>query len=90
MQKSTAILCGSVQSVGPVITISRENKRPFEKRIIGIETEDQQLVFFESRNNLRESLPVGTKVEVEYYFAGSIKGDKSYNNIIASNIYLNE
>ena len=90
MQKETCSLYGKVHSVGPTISIDRDKKRPFKKRIVGVETEDQQLVFFESRNNLNQPLKIGSSVEVHYYFAGSIKGDKNYNNIIASDIYIDE
>lgn len=88
MPKETSTMYGRVHSTGPIISIDRENKKPFRKRIIGVESEDQQLVFFESRNNLDAPLKIGTEIEVEYYFAGSIKGDKQYNNIIAANIYV--
>lgn len=88
MQKETSTISGEVYSVSEVISIERNNKKPINKRTIGVKTEDQQLVFFESRINLKQHLPEGTKVVVDYYFAGSIKGERSYNNIIAENIWV--
>lgn len=88
--KNTFTICGRIHSVTPVVVITRENKAPFSKRIVGVKTEDQQLVFFESRTALQKDLPIDTSVVVDYYFAGSIKGTMNYNNIIATNIKVHE
>lgn len=90
MQKEKNIIYGKIHNVGPIISVNRSEKKPLKKRIVSVETQDQQLIFFESRNNLNRNLEIGTFVKVEYYFAGSIKGDRNYNNIIASNICTNE
>lgn len=63
-----------------------------EKVVLTLENEDDKLVFLEVRNkkladtNLKDFL--NKKVEVEYYFEGSINSKKLYNNIILHNITL--
>lgn len=86
MNKETTSFSGTIHSVGQVNTIDRKDKKPFRKRIIGIRKADGQIGFFESRKDLEREIPIGTKVTIHYYFAGSIKEDKQYNNLIISHM----
>lgn len=89
MQRETSSFDGKIECVGEVNTIERKEKKPFKKRIIGVKKEDGQLAFFESRKDLDKDLPIGSDVTVHYYFAGSIKGEKWYNNAIINHIQFN-
>ena len=81
---------GRISLVTESSEIKKKNGKTFSKRTINVETEDQQVVFFESRINLEIDWEIGKKVKVLYYFCGSIKGDKMYNNVVAANITSNE
>lgn len=89
MTRETSSFDGKIESVGQINTIDRKEKKPFRKRIIGIKKEDGQVAFFESRKDLDKDLPIGSDVTVHYYFAGSVKGDKQYNNVIINHIQIN-
>lgn len=89
MNKKTVIFYGEVVSVGDIMNIDRKGKRPLKKRIVGVKSDDQQLVYFEQREKLDEKLELNQPVSVHYYFAGSSKGEKNYNNIIAIDIVKN-
>ena len=80
---------GVIEHVGDINTIDRKEKKPFTKRLIGVKKEDGQLAFFELRKDLDKELPIGTKITVHYYFAGSVKGDKWYNNAIIKDMQFN-
>jgi|694.fasta_scaffold00217_81 hypothetical protein len=88
--RKTYSLEGKIIAVTNAIQIERRDGNPFNKRTIGVETNEKQIVFFESRIDLDTQWKIGEKVSVQYYFAGSIKGEKVYNNIIASKIIPNE
>ena len=88
--RKTYNLEGEVIISTDVVQIERKGGNPFTKRTIGIETNEKQVVFFESRVDLDTKWQIGKQVKVQYYFAGSIKGDKIYNNIIASKILPND
>lgn len=87
--RKTYNLEGKVIISTDVVQIERKDGNPFSKRTIGVETNEKQIVFFESRVNLDNEWEIGEQVKVQYYFAGSVKGDKIYNNIIASKILPN-
>ncbi|ALN97177.1 single strand DNA binding protein [Flavobacterium phage Fpv1] len=87
--RKTYNLEGKVIISTDVVQIERRDGNPFSKRTIGVETNEKQVVFFESRVDLDNEWQIGEQVKVQYYFAGSIKGDKIYNNIIASKILPN-
>lgn len=86
MNKETTSFSGTIHSVSPVATIDRKDKKPFRKRIIGIKKTDGQVGFFESRKDLEKDLLIDTPVTIHYYFAGSVKDEKCYNNLIISHM----
>ena len=88
MNKETDSFEGTIQCVGEISTIQRKDKKPFDKRLIGVQKDDGQLAFFESRKQLDMELPIGTRVVMHYYWAGSIKNEKMYNNIIVTHIQI--
>lgn len=90
MNKETSSFSGVILSVSEVATIDRKDKKPFRKRLIGIKKEDGQVGYFESRKELEKELPAGMKVTVHYYFAGSSKNDKCYNNVIISHMQCHD
>lgn len=81
---------GKITIVTESVTIERKDGNPFNKRTIGVVTDEKQVVFFESRKDLNVQWQIGDKVKINYYFAGSFKADKIYNNVIASKIISNE
>jgi len=87
--RKTYVLEGKIITLTDVIQIERKNGNPFSKRTIGVETNEKQIVFFESRIDLDTEWQIGEQIKVEYYFTGSIKGDKVYNNVVASKILPN-
>lgn len=89
MLKKTCYFEGEVISMGEIISIQKGNKE-FKRRLLGVISEDNQVIYFEARKTLNGLPDIGKKVKVEYYFAGSCKGDKVYNNIVILNIELNE
>jgi hypothetical protein len=81
MLKNTSLFGGKVLSVGP-ITVIEKGSRNFKRRLLGVISEDNQVIYFEVRKGLNDMPELGKEIVVEYYFAGSCKGDKVYNNII--------
>lgn len=90
MNKNLSIIEGEIISVSAPLHIERREKPSFVKVTMGLRTSDGQIIFFEVRESVIsfEQLLSGGTASVEYYFAGSIKGDKKYNNIIAKHITL--
>lgn len=89
MTRETTSFDGKIECVGEINTIERKEKKPFRKRIIGVRKDDGQLAFFESRKDLDNEIPVGSLVTIHYYFAGSVKNEKWYNNAIINHIQFN-
>lgn len=90
MKKKCNVAEGEIFSVSDPIKIKRQQKAPFTKITLGLVTEDGQKIFFEVREMVSgwSDLKVGQPASVEYYFTGSIKGDKVYNNVIAKSITI--
>ena len=91
MEKSYFKLKATVQLVGELIHIERENKFDLFKKVLTLETPDGQVLFPEIWNNKlkvleRENIGVGCAVEIEYCFQGSEKNGKIYNNIFIHKI----
>lgn len=85
MKKNLMSMTGKVISVGAVVSIEKKHKT-YSRRLIGVQSEDEQVVFFEQRKDFDVDYSAGMPVKVDYYFCGSMKGDKVYNNIIATSI----
>lgn len=88
MKKRCNVVEGEIISVSKPIKIERQQKASFTKVTMGLRTDDGQIIFFEVRDILSgwDILKLGETATVEYYFAGSTRGDKVYNNIIAKSI----
>lgn len=87
MAKVTDTFTGKIHCIGEIISVQRKDKQTFDKRTIGVQKEDGQIGFFEMRKNLEaENIQVGLDVTVHYYWAGSIKDKKWYNNIVITHI----
>jgi len=89
MQKNYTTFTGNIHSLTDTISIKRASKKDFFKRIIGLKTEDNQLMFIEARNSklaLLENVSLNDYVTVEVSFEGSEKNDKQYNNIFLYNL----
>jgi hypothetical protein len=89
MLKQTQKAQVQITEIGELQVFSRKNKMDYSKRMLEMETADKQRIFGEVRNSL---IPVlrhvspGDIVEIDYFFAGSEKDGKKYNNIIVVNI----
>lgn len=90
MRKQLTVITGEVFSLSKPLHVERLKKASFTKKTLGIITKDQQKVFFELREPFLEELKVGDNVTIEFYFAGSIKEEKSYNNLIVANAIIHE
>ena len=91
MERAYFKLKGTVQLIGDLVHIERNQKPDLYKKVLTIETPDGQVLFPELRNNKiktleRDNITVGCAVEIEYSFQGSEKNDKRYNNIYINKI----
>ena len=87
------ILQGTVTEIGDMVQIRRTTKPDIYKKILAVETMDNQKVYMEIRNTgikelEREGVDEGSLVEIEYLFEGSEKDGKKYNNVVIKNIRL--
>ena len=87
------ILQGTVTEIGDMVQIRRTTKPDIYKKILAVETMDNQKVYMEIRNTgikelEREGMDEGSLVEIEYLFEGSEKDGKKYNNVVIKNIRL--
>ena len=87
------ILQGTVTEIGDMMQIRRTTKPDIYKKILAVETMDNQKVYMEIRNTgikelEREGIEEGSLVEIEYLFEGSEKDGKKYNNVVIKNIRL--
>lgn len=84
-------LTGIITSFGELVHIPRKGNYDLYKRVLTIQTEDNQILFPEIRNNKlrnldRQMIQVNDRVEIEYSFEGSEKNGKRYNNIYINSI----
>ena len=87
------ILQGTVTEIGDMVQIRRTTKPDIYKKVLAVETLDNQKVYMEIRNTgikelEREGIDEGSLVEIEYLFEGSEKDGKKYNNVVIKNIRL--
>jgi hypothetical protein len=90
-EKNYFDLKGTVHEVGELVHIKREGIPDLYKRVLTIETPDNQTLYAEVRNAKLKELEVegirqGSTVAIEFLFQGSEKGDKKYNNIYVHSI----
>lgn len=93
MMNYSFILQGTVTEIGDMVQIRRTTKPDIYKKILAVETMDNQKVYMEIRNTgikelEREGIDEGSLVEIEYLFEGSEKDGKKYNNVVIKNIRL--
>lgn len=93
MMNYSFILQGTVTEIGDMVQIRRTTKPDIYKKILAVETMDNQKVYMEIRNTgikelEREGIEEGSLVEIEYLFEGSEKDGKKYNNVVIKNIRL--
>ena len=80
---------GKLSHIGPIEDFPGRKGQTFQKRVLGLDTEDGHIMFFQVRPKNFEQVQffrVGMDVKVGVYFAGSEKEDKKYNNIIGEEI----
>ena len=83
------IIKAKIINIGDVMTFNNNNRKSFSKRMLTIETEDNQKLFIEVRENLFDQVEffrIGLNAIFYYKFAGSEKNGKQWNNIIANRI----
>lgn len=84
-------LTAKVTEIGDLIQIRRTTKPDMFKKVITLETEDNQILYPEIRNTglkilEREGITIGDTVDIEYTFQGAEKDGKKYNNILIQSI----
>ena len=82
-------ITASILFINTVKTFKRVGKPDLHTQDIGLITEDNQKLFCEIRSNNFDKVKfmrVKHNVKVSFYFAGSEKNGKHYNNIIVSDI----
>ena len=89
MRKDFLKIKGIVTKIGDLVHIERKGVSDLYKRVLTLETIDEQVLYPEIRNNklsMLEDIPEQSVVEIEFSFEGSEKNDKRYNNIYINNI----
>ena len=91
IEKDFLKLRGVVKHITERTVIKRKTNKDLIKRVLTIETFDQQVLFPELRNNKlklleQELIAEGSQVEIEFSFEGSEKNGKRYNNIYLHSI----
>lgn len=87
--KKTQTLRVQLSELGELQVFSRRGRPDFSKRMVDAVTADGQKLYGEVRNSMIPVLnhfKVGDIVEIDYFFAGSEKDGKKYNNIIIVNL----
>ena len=89
MKKEYLKIKGVITEIGELVHIQREGIPDLYKKILTIETIDEQVLYPEVRNaklKLLENMYENSIVEIEFSFEGSEKNGKRYNNIYVNNI----
>lgn len=89
MRKDFLRLKGVVTQVGELVHIERKGAADLYKKVLTVETIDEQVLYPEVRNNklpMLDHIEEGHVVEIEFSFEGSEKNGKRYNNIYVNNI----
>lgn len=89
MRKDYLKIKGVITEIGDLVHIQRTGIPDLYKRVLTIETIDEQVLYPEVRNGklkLLDDLYENSTVEIEFSFEGSEKNDKRYNNIYINNI----
>ena len=89
MRKDYLKIKGVITEIGELVHIQREGIPDLYKRVLTVETNDEQVLYPEVRNGklkMLDSLYENSVVEIEFSFEGSEKNGKRYNNIYVNNI----
>ena len=89
MRKDYLKIRGVITEIGELVHIEREGIPDLYKKVLTVETIDEQVLYPELRNGklkLLENIYENSTVEIEFSFEGSEKNDKRYNNIYINTI----
>jgi hemerythrin superfamily protein len=89
MKKEYLKIKGVITEIGELVHIQRERIPDLYKKVLTLETIDEQVLYPEVRNaklKLLENVYENSTVEIEFSFEGSEKNGKRYNNIYINNI----
>lgn len=91
MRKDYLKIKGVVTEIGELVHIQRTGIPDLYKRVLTVETADEQILYPEVRNSKikmleSEGIDEQSIVEIEFSFEGSEKNGKRYNNIYVNNI----
>ena len=89
MKKEYLKIKGVITEIGELVHIQREGIPDLYKKVLTIETIDEQVLYPEVRNaklKLLDNMYENSIVEIEFSFEGSEKNGKRYNNIYINNI----
>jgi hypothetical protein len=89
MKKEYLKIKGVITEIGELVHIQREGIPDLYKKVLTLETIDEQVLYPEVRNaklKLLENVYENSIVEIEFSFEGSEKNGKRYNNIYINNI----
>lgn len=89
MKKEYLKIKGVITEIGELVHIQREGITDLYKKVLTIETIDEQILYPEVRNaklKLLDNMYENSTVEIEFSFEGSEKNGKRYNNIYINNI----
>lgn len=89
MIKDYSKIKGVITEIGELVHIQRQGIPDLYKRVLTVETIDEQVLYPEVRNGklkLLDDIYENSTVEIEYSFEGSEKNGKRYNNIYVNNM----
>ena len=89
MKKEYLKIKGVITEIGELVHIQREGIPDLYKKVLTLETIDEQVLYPEVRNaklKLLDNMYENSTVEIEFSFEGSEKNGKRYNNIYINNI----
>ena len=84
MKKEYLKIKGVITEIGELVHIQREGIPDLYKKVLTLETIDEQVLYPEVRNaklKLLDNMYENSTVEIEFSFEGSEKNGKRYNNI---------
>lgn len=91
MSNTNFKLRGVVKNIGDLIHMEKKNGPDLYKKVLTIETSDEQKLYIDVINIRLKSLEdqniqVDSIVEIEYSFKGSERDGKKYNNIFCNSV----
>lgn len=92
MRKSFKLL-GNITWIGDTKVYLKKDGKNLYKKVITIETDDGQVLYPEIRGLkipifTEMKIEIPQRVELEYFFEGSEKNNKKYNNIYVESIKI--